>query len=104
MSDIPTTAQVVEGPALTLDRLQKTIEYWRKHLDELEQKTNGLALKMGIDPRNDILFVPESWLKRYDWRREYLPDWIKVNPLIEQAYIGKGVKNDQLLKRSKGLR
>jgi hypothetical protein len=54
---------------LTPERIKQVIDYYRVHRRQLEDITDSLARKLGIDPEKDTVIVPRGM-------NGMLPDWM----------------------------
>lgn len=61
-----------QSSELDLDKLKKAIEYIDKLNASRKALTDEVARKMGIDPVNDVILVPSTWVQGIN----PLPQWM----------------------------
>lgn len=85
----------IDDPEI-LDKIRKTVIYHNRHFADLKRILNSLAVKMGIDPAHDVVFVAKKWTVARKLSLRDFPNWLMPTELIDSGFlIKRGVRNPE---------
>lgn len=85
----------------TSDNIKIALKYINDKVDDFTRNTDELARRMGVDPANDLLVIPEDWLRKLVIRKPNpMPKWLSVSTHSrwDKPGILKNVRNPKAKK------